>query len=227
MNSVVTDNNMHPPAPRLYAHRDVELLASRTLWCESIAEFYTNQFATETVVKLTDKVRRKVSYDGQVPGVTGRKDTIFRRLKDADTHFITTVLRPLTRADQYWVETEAHRQLARVEAGLEVVQSIGQLPVTRNVLRQLRPNCPEQSDFMEVVVALFRQRDERICSSHADVNGGNQAYSAISHSLFYCPAVLENLDDDVIVDATLIQEPTLTNPHHPTTIEDVHTMYLL
>jgi hypothetical protein len=80
-----------------------------------------------------------------------------------------------------------------------------------------------QAEFMVVVVALFRQRDERICDAHTDVNGAGAHYIPIRCSLYYGPGVLDSLDDEARVDTLLSEDPALEPGH----IAGVHNIYLL
>jgi hypothetical protein len=216
MPSVITDFNPHPPAPRAYSSHDVALQAGVQVFHDAARPFYEAQLDTCTVVVITAKLRRKLSYSGEELPVTGRKSTLLKRLKEADTHFATVLLRPLSHVDQVFVDGRVHRALPTEEAKNDVIQCIGTLEVKLGVLRQLGRGSPLQSDFMDVAVSLAAQRDDRICRSHSDVNRDTQYYQARAKSLFYGRDILDALDADIHIDQmdVLLSGADFVGTHH-------------
>jgi len=126
----------------------------------------------------------------------GSKKGLIKRLKDSDLYFVTTLHRRLNVVNQRFVDQIIGQTLHSQEMGNEILSKINSLNVTRNIIRQLKPNILIQHNCIDVICEMFNKRDDRICRSHHDVNRESHNYQEWKPSLFYSTQIIESLIED-------------------------------
>jgi hypothetical protein len=71
-NSVVSEFNPNAPDPRIYSINDVDLANALLEYSNRTIEYYTVFLSNSTVAKLAQLIKRQISFNGEVPSITGQ-----------------------------------------------------------------------------------------------------------------------------------------------------------
>lgn len=129
----------------------------------------------------------------------GGKGALAKRIKESDVYFMTTVHKRLNPANHHYVESVRGGVVDNEDLGTTQLACIGNVAVTKKIIRQLRTAVPVREDFMTAACALLSKRDERIVLAHKDVNSQSNQYELYKSSLFCTSELLRLLESNPTV----------------------------
>lgn len=110
--------------------------------------------------------------------------TLHRRLNPANLRFVQS-MRGTISTDDY---------------SEEIIARIGKESIKRGIMKQLRVAVPIKKDLMQIVCALFTDRNFRIALAHRDVNSSTTNYEEYKQSLFCSSCILQLGDNPLQAD---------------------------
>jgi hypothetical protein len=217
MNSVVSEFNLQPPNPRLYATNDIQLTDDIERFREKCNNYYDVYLYGLSNVALKILMKRKVGYSGQIMSSTGfisylinnyfynkftfyyiigTKPTFIKKIKEFDVSFVTTIFKNLSPVNERFVKNKLRSEIRLLEAGNEIVSRIDNVEVSKQAIECLNIAKPFTKEFMSIAIQLFRKHNLRICNSHHETNGGQHRYEQRKPSVFCSPDFFNLLKED-------------------------------
>jgi len=204
MNSVASEHNTQPLQPRFTSEQDTELIGIIDQY-EAACKPYYDRMDTTDVRRdhLQDYIRRLVGYDGSQMAIGSAKKFLVKKATAWCGSFVSSLFRSLRSTYCTMVNRTINYIPLTPEASAAVEWTVtdgisppveitmGHMISFRNSER-LSPQC------VRALLVLFRNRDRRICSAHADVNSRENHYRERLPSLFFASDFVTSILQDTI-----------------------------
>jgi hypothetical protein len=229
MNSVTCDYNLHPPAPRVFAANGPELLERLQQFRVKSVAYYTH-VSSLNMLAMRNIVKRKINVSGIAPATsTGNryyfdiifnfyytlptdpltfcfsdtKNALLKKLKQLNEEVLVVFHRPLIAADKFFIDQKFQELLTTSAQASEIVAKVNDtLPVTKSMIRQLKPLNVINPDCLQAIFELIRVRERRIRTTYREVHNGENNFRVpctvhilmYSHNLYVvCTNVCTNV----------------------------------
>jgi len=127
------------------------------------------------VSEIQLSLQRKIAFKGEVLSFLGSRlrfdqyfISILHRVEYTGREYLASLL------DETLTEGLSH----------DIVSSVGEIPVTKTMIQQFKPDIIVDSIIVRVVVELLKLRELRIIACHSDVNKDKENYVALKQSVF-------------------------------------------
>lgn len=197
MKSVTTTLDPNPHAPRLYAARDQELIASRDTFLIQVGN-YLDDIKSKSVEKITEIVSRCVTYKGEIPSFKKTKQSMQKVIRTWCSTFFTIAFRPVNEVSATLISKYFSRfseSVFEAERKLSVICADDRKDV---VIK--RPDLKEWGDMVlenecpriifQGFVNLLQKRDNRICRTFKDVYESDRGYIPFKRSHYFSETFL-------------------------------------
>jgi hypothetical protein len=170
-NSVVSDFNRHPPDPRTFTVKSLDVMTRVEFFKLQTKEYYRRFDVREcTIEKVTKRMRQVITYNAKLVSTAGQKKTIIDRIYNRDLYFVTVVNKDLNPMQSHLISGVIDGELTSDTELDEVVTTIGTAVITvRNILSIFSNDGPS-TDCMRGIVALFEKREGRLRVAYDDIN---------------------------------------------------------
>jgi hypothetical protein len=148
-----------------------------------------------TVKMLKFKASRKVKLGGGLLRVHGgkSKNDYVEGIKEFDLDFINYLNQPLRLEESTLVENQLFDPSSSTALEETIVTTIGNINISRKLLRELQPTCCVDNILMSAIVNLFIERDELVKSCHRDQHFKDRGYEDRKTTLFHLFEDINNI----------------------------------
>lgn len=187
--------NPNPPEPRRYANTDMTLMNDLQR-----LDGETHTYYNVTVTGLRNRdiqrlLKRKCSYSGEEPTLTGNKAALVSRVKEYDTELFIELYRMVSPTDRQAVDEVLREATSGVDTVRNrLISTINEREhITVDVFACLSTGQPVTKRLISGMLELFRQRDSRVADAHRSVNSSRTHYTLYHRSVFCGPDFLAEL----------------------------------
>jgi hypothetical protein len=185
LNSVNCRFNTDHLEPRIYVVTDAQLTQRINLWKSSTKRYYSELASKLRIIDIHNVLKRKISYDGQIPSTIGNKDVLIELINRIDKTFISIFQKQLSPLDIEFIEnTIGDGSIIDDDTALANIVKIKDFSMSRLSLRNM-VLLYMNKEHLNATIQLFQNRDQDICQAYKHVNGASRTFQALPVSLFF------------------------------------------
>jgi hypothetical protein len=188
--SVVTRYTRHPPPPRLPSTNN-SLLAYQLALKKEVNKEYYHTLSLGSREDIALELKRKFTYNSSIYAASGTKNEILEKIKSLDKDFESIFYSSIQEVDVENLHRLQNEPIFSDQDNVDIMLSIGTLKFSKLHLHDLRFETDITVNGMNMILELFRYRDDQIAASFEDFNkvsyqrnlflGHEDSVNALSH----------------------------------------------